>query len=114
MIDTIDGYTVTEIGDNAFYYDEKIKSVTLSKNIKYVGENAFGECKNLEKLTLLSKNTAFGMDSFAISADRNIKDPENVTGCGLQMFYPVSSYCVSFQSGNSVPLPSFVLLDNVS
>ena len=74
VIDTIDGYTVTEIGDNAFYYDEKIKSVTLSKNIKYVGENAFGECKNLEKLTLLSKNTAFGMDSFAISVDRNIKD----------------------------------------
>lgn len=64
VIDTIDGYTVTEIGDNAFYNDEKIKSVTLSKNVKCVGKNAFGKCKNLEKLTLLSKNTQLGGGAF--------------------------------------------------
>lgn len=98
VIDTIDGYTVTEIGDNAFYYDEKIKSVTLSKNIKYVGENAFGECKNLEKLTLLSKNTAFGMDSFAISADRNIKDIYYAGSVNDRKKYYGSSYSVGYSS----------------
>ena len=110
VIDTIDGYTVTEIGDNAFYYDEKIKSVTLSKNIKYVGENAFGECKNLEKLTLLSKNTAFGMDSFAISVDRNIKDIYYAGSVNDRKKYYGSSYSV----GNSSARWHYQSDDNVS
>lgn len=74
VIDTVDGYTVTMIGEDAFSEDEKIKSVTLSKNIKYVGSGAFGGCKNLRTVTLLSKNTVFDRDSFNMGIGRNIEN----------------------------------------
>ena len=74
VIDKVDGYIVTEIGENAFSNDNKIKTVTLSENVQYVDKHAFKECKNLHTLTLLSKQTKFDIETFEKSVGEDIKD----------------------------------------
>ena len=56
---------VTSIAAKAFSGDTKIKSVTIGKNIKTIGKDAFKNCRNLKKITITPdslktvKTTAF-------------------------------------------------------
>ena len=43
---------VTGISDLAFNNMKKLKSVTIGKNVKTIGKNAFSGCKNLKKITI--------------------------------------------------------------
>lgn len=47
-------YKVTEIADKAFEKNKKIKKITLGKNIKTIGKQAFFKCKNLNQVTIRS------------------------------------------------------------
>ena len=47
-------YKVTEIAPKAFKNNSKIKSVTIGKNVKKIGNEAFSGCKNLKKITIKS------------------------------------------------------------
>lgn len=47
-------YKVTGIADNAFAKNKKIKKITLGKNIKTIGKQAFFKCKNLKQVTIQS------------------------------------------------------------
>ena len=44
--------SVTAIGDFAFYYCEKITSITLPDGLKSIGYDAFGYCTDLESITI--------------------------------------------------------------
>lgn len=48
-------YEVRYIGEEAFYNNRKIKSVTLGKNVREIGAEAFYGCKKLSKVTIQSK-----------------------------------------------------------
>ena len=48
------GYKVTSIGDEAFMYNNYIKSVVISEGITSIGDSAFYYCKNLESISLPS------------------------------------------------------------
>ncbi len=48
--ETIDGYTVTEIGANAFYGCTNLKELELAKTITKIGQTAFAECTSLTKV----------------------------------------------------------------
>lgn len=48
--ETIDGYTVTEIGANAFYGCTTLKELELAKTITKIGQTAFAECTSLTKV----------------------------------------------------------------
>ena len=54
----VDGtkYTVTRIAENAFSKNTKLKKVTVSKNVSYIGKNAFTGCSNLTSVTLKGNN----------------------------------------------------------
>lgn len=43
-------YTVVGISKNAFKNNRKLKQITIGKNIKTIGENAFSGCNNLKKI----------------------------------------------------------------
>ncbi len=77
---TIDGkkYTVTEVADNAFKGNTKVKEVTVSKNITKIGKNAFSGCKNLKKVTIKStKLKSVGKNALKnIKKDATIKVPK--------------------------------------
>ena len=51
--DSIDGYTVTGIGDYAFYSCGNLYNVTIPNTVTNIGDNAFAECSNLVDMTLL-------------------------------------------------------------
>ncbi len=50
----VDGksYPVTEIADNAFQNNTKLKKITIGKNIIRIGKKAFYGAKNLKKITV--------------------------------------------------------------
>jgi len=77
---TIDGkkYTVTEVADNAFKGNTKVKEVTVSKNITKIGKNAFSGCKNLKKITIKStKLKSIGKNALKnVKKDATIKVPK--------------------------------------
>ena len=51
-----ENYKVTVIKANAFKDNKKIKQITIGKNIKKIGKNAFKNCKNLKKIVIKTKN----------------------------------------------------------
>lgn len=63
---TINGqsYPVTKISSGAFS-GSKVQKVTLGKNVKNIGTNAFKNCKKLTKVTFPAKVTTVGAGSFS-------------------------------------------------
>lgn len=50
--DTIDGYTVTEIGESAFANQSSIQTIKFPANLKQIGVKAFANCIGLLEVTL--------------------------------------------------------------
>ena len=50
--DTIDGFPVTCIGDNAFCYCTGLTSITLGNSVTTIGYGAFAGCTGLTSITL--------------------------------------------------------------
>ena len=74
-------YKVTEIRANAFKNNKKIKKITIGKNIKKIGKNAFYGCKILKtvniKSTQLTKKSV-GKNAFkGIHSKAKIKVPKS-------------------------------------
>ncbi len=63
---SIDGYTVTEIGDSAFR-DSRIKSVILSESVHSIGWFAFDGCTQLTEITVPSSVKKIGYCAFGSS-----------------------------------------------
>lgn len=71
-------YTVTAIGDDAFYYST-VTSVTLPNTIKEIGGTSFKSCNNLTHIELPESLEKIGISAFARSALTEITIPANVT-----------------------------------
>ncbi|MBR2047249.1 MAG: leucine-rich repeat domain-containing protein, partial [Oscillospiraceae bacterium] len=50
--DTIDGYPVTTIGNDAFKNNDALTGVTLPSGLTYIGTNAFCNCDSLTSITI--------------------------------------------------------------
>lgn len=63
---TIDGvkYKIVGISDNAFNGCKKLKSVTIGKNVKMIGNKAFYKCTSLKKLVLPASMAKLGKKAF--------------------------------------------------
>ena len=72
-------YSVTSIGDRAFCYCEKLKSVTLSNNITRIDNGAFNHCINLQLKALPKGITKIGAEAFEFCVRLNLSAlPENL------------------------------------
>lgn len=61
-----DGYPVTKIEDNAFYNNNSITAITITKNIIVVGDKAFYDCDKLKTITITNvKLQSLGNECFA-------------------------------------------------
>ena len=58
-------YTVTAIGDYAFYYCKLLTSVTLPNSITKIGQSAFNGCTGLTSVTLPNNITEIAAAAFA-------------------------------------------------
>lgn len=59
------------IGDNAFLGNDELTEYEISEGIQYVGNTAFAYCQNLEQITIIPKDLAFG--KFPIIECLNLK-----------------------------------------
>lgn len=60
-----DLYTVINIDNNAFYYNENLTSVTIPNSVINIGETAFAYCTELTSVTIPESVTAIGNGPFA-------------------------------------------------
>ena len=63
-------YKVTTIGNEAFYENNSLLSVTIPSSVKTIGAKAFGQCQNLTSLTLPNSVTSIGDLAFTGSGLR--------------------------------------------
>lgn len=61
---TIDGYTVTSIGEMAFWMCINLTEVTIPDTVTNIGEDAFGMCEKLKTVIVPESVTSIGASAF--------------------------------------------------
>lgn len=101
----IDGklYDVTQIGDYAFYCNEKIISVKVSEGISVIGKGSFNGCSDITRIELPQSLVTIKEDAFMHCEKlQTISIPNNIQSLGKRTF----SCCYNL---NNVLLPSGLL-----
>lgn len=62
--ETLDGYTVTAIGNSAFYECYYLRDITIPQSVKSIGREAFYRCTAMESLTIKDAATSIGDSAF--------------------------------------------------
>ena len=66
-------YSVTSIGNEAFYWCSKLSAVTLSSSLKTIGNCAFEECSGLTSVTIPNSVTSIGEYNQEIKGETNVE-----------------------------------------
>ena len=89
---TINGKTVTAIGNEAFRKNKTIQSVTIPAGVTVIGHYAFHNCSNLTSVTIPNTVTSIGDYAFTgCSKLTSATIPASVTAIGNSAFYACSS-----------------------
>ena len=101
---TINGteYSVTSIGNDAFWDCSSLQSVTIPNSVTSIGNDAFENCSSLQSVTIPNSVTSIGNYAFEnCSSLQSVTIPNSVTSIGDFAF----SGCSSLQS---VTIPNSV------
>ena len=83
-------YSVTSIGEKAFYLCDNLTSVTIPNSVTSIGSSAFYSCSGLTSIDIPSSVTSIGMYAFqSCSGLTSITIPSSVTSMGSWLF----GYC---------------------
>ena len=93
-------YSVTSIGDYAFYGCDRLTSVTIPNSVTSIGDGAFKGCSGLTSITISNSVTSIGGYAF-YGCDRltSITIPNSVTSIGSKAFYNTCLKSVTIGSG---------------
>ena len=95
--------SVTNIGNNAFFYCANLTSITLPDSVISIGEGAFFGCSNLSNVTIPDSVTEIGGYAFEQCENlTSITIPNSVTSIGEQAFY----WCCNL---TSITIPDSVI-----
>ena len=96
-------YSVTSIGDQAFYWCNSLTSVTIPDSVTSINSYTFWNCNSLTSITIPNSVTSIGEKAFSnCTSLTSITIPDSVTSIGYSAF----SNCTS--------LTSITLPDNVT
>ena len=85
--DTLDGYAVTAIGNEAFRSCESLKNITIPDSVTSIGDNAFASCKSLTSISIPDGVTSIGYGAFeSCDSLASVSIPESVTSIGNRAF----------------------------
>ena len=86
--DSLDGYTVTGIGNDAFYGCASLKSVTVGDSVTEIGSYAFCNCASLTSVTIPGSVTGLGNNAFSnCTALKSVTIKGAVSSIGSETFY---------------------------
>ena len=95
-------YSVTSIGDEAFYYCNGLTSVTIPNSVTSIGDEAFYGCIGLTSIVIPNSVTSIGFYAFSYCRGlTSVTIPNSVTSIGSYAFY----YCNGL---TSVTIPNSV------
>lgn len=80
--ESIDGYTVTAIADNACYWNSAIESVHIPATVKTIGNGAFAWCGFLKRVNIRPGVTSIGDQAFMYTGLIDITLPDTITHIG--------------------------------
>ena len=95
-------YSVTSIGDSAFYFCSSLTSITIPNSVTSIGSYAFSWCSSLTSISIPNSVTSIGFSAFSYCDDlTSITIPNSVTSIGRYAF----SSCESL---TSITIPNSV------
>ena len=84
-------YTVTSIGNSAFFNCTGLTSLTIPNSVTSIGESAFHHCYSLTSITIPNSVTSIGLGAFCgCSSLTSVTIPNSVTSIGYQAFWGCS------------------------
>ncbi|MGN0521626.1 MAG: leucine-rich repeat protein [Eubacterium sp.] len=84
----LDGYTVTSIGECAFWCCEEFTGITIPNSVTSIGYGAFGYCKKLASITIPNSVKTIKSAAFIrCESLKNITIPNGVTSIETNTFY---------------------------
>ena len=88
-------YSVTSIGDYAFYYCRSLTSITIPNSVTSIGDYAFYYCSSLTSVTIHNSVTFIGNSAFRGCVNlTSVTIPNSVTSIGASAF----EFCDSLTS----------------
>ena len=111
--ETLDGYTVKEIGDFAFDSKQSLTSVTMPSGLTYIGQFAFRFCYNLQ-LVDMENSSLQEIDMCAFLTCRSLESvllPDSLTILGLSAFLNCGSLQEIFIPATVTSIASFCFDD---
>ena len=101
---TLDGYTVTSIGDWTFAYCYSLTSITIPDSVTSIGRYAFSDCDSLTSITIPESVTSIGLVAFegchsltSINVDENNKNYSSQDGV---LFNKGKTELIQYPAGN--------------
>ena len=81
-----ENYSVTSIGDHAFYYCSSLTSVTIPNSVTSIGDEAFEYCSSLTSVTIPNSVTSIGSSAFQSCGLTSVTISNSVTSIGECVF----------------------------
>ena len=92
---------VTSIGQRTFYDCSSLTSITIPDSVKSIGSYAFYDCSSLTSVTIPNSVTSIGYEAFSgCSSLTSITIPDSVTGIGSYAFSGCNNLTISGLSGS--------------
>ena len=92
--DTINGNTVTAIGNTAFMGKNSIESIEIPGSVTSIGNQAFYQCTSLSSVTFGKDSQLTSIGDYAFQNCTNLASltlPDSVASIGIQVFYSCKS-----------------------
>ena len=95
-------YSVTSIGDRAFYYREELMAITIPNSVETIGDEAFYNCTSLRNVVIPNSVTSIGSGAFNWCRGLvSVTIPNSVTTIGENAFRACTSL-LTLEIPNSV------------